>query len=352
MRPMFDRRLPLAPLARLCRSLATLLDSGVTLLKALSVAGSKSGDPRVVRHLAAVSADVRNGRELHAALAATGGAFPRLFVDLVKIAEGTGHLPETLKALAGHYENLLRLKKAFVAQIAWPVAQLVIAVCVIGLLIWLLGIIGGGGFDVLGLGLTGNRGAAIWFGGAAAIGAVGFAVYQLVKRSLRWRRVFDPVLLAIPVVGKCLMNFALARFSWAFALTQNAGMDVRNSLLASLSATENGAFAGAAEGVWQRISAGEELADSLRAACLFPEDYLQMVEVAEASGSVPEMLDRIGPDLEADARRSLSALAAAVGWGVWALVAGFIVFLIYSIATQYVGMITDAANGNFDRFDR
>ena len=349
MRAMFSRRLPLAPLARLCRALATLLDSGVTLLKALAVAGGKSGDPRVGARLAEVAADVKRGRELHEALAASRG-FPRLFVELVRVAEGTGHLPEVLRALADHYENLLRLKKAFLAQIAWPAAQLIAAVLVIGLLIWVLGLIGDSQFDILGLGLTGGRGAAIWFGTAAAVAAAGFALFQLGTRSLRWRRLFDPWLLTLPVVGRCLRNFALARYSWAFALTQNAGMDIRESLTASLNATENGAFAAAAEPVWAQVSAGDELADALRSTRLFPADYLEMVEVAEASGSVPEMLDRIGPDLEADARRSLSALSAAVGWGVWALVAAFIIYVIFSVATTYVGMIQDAAAGNFDAF--
>ena len=78
----------------------------------------------------------------------------------------------------------------------------------------------------------------------------------------------------------------------------------------------------ATDEVWSRVRAGEDLHEGLRATGLFPEDYLQIVAVAESSGSVPETLQRIAPDLEADARRSLSALAAALGWVVWALVAG------------------------------
>ncbi|MFH5802602.1 type II secretion system F family protein [Alienimonas sp. DA493] len=343
---MFARRLPLAALARLCRSLATLLDSGVTLLKALSVAGGKAGDPRASRLLGEAAKEIENGRELHEALLVTRG-FPRLFVELVRVAEGTGHLPEVLRALAEHYENLLRMKKAFLSQIAWPVFQLVAAVLVIGLLIWVLGMIGDGGFDVLGLGLTGTRGAIIWFGGAGAVALAGFALFQLGRHSMKWRRLFDPLLLAIPVVGTCLRNFALARFSWAFALTQNAGMDLRHALAASFSATENGAFAAAAEPVWAEVRAGSELSPALRSTNLFPRDYLEMIEVAEASGSIPEMLERIGPDLEADARRSLSALSAAVGWGVWALVAGVIIWMIFSVFSQYVGMVNEFSDPNF-----
>ncbi|QDT17517.1 Type II secretion system protein F [Alienimonas californiensis] len=350
MRPMFSRRLPLATLARLCRSLATLLDSGVTLTKALSVAGSKSGDHRLSKRLAEVTSGVKRGEELHVAFAGTEGAFPRLFLELVQIAEGTGHLPEVLRSLADHYDNLLRLKKAFLAQIAWPIFQLAVAVLVIGFVIWLLGQIGDGETDTLGLGLIGGTGAAIWFGTAGALVGGGVLLYQLGKQSLRWRRSVDAALLRVPVIGGCLQNFALARFSWAFALTQNAGMDVRNSLTASLNATENGAYAAAAPQVWAEISAGGELTEALASTHLFPAQYLSMVDVAEASGSVPEMLDRISPDLEADARRSLTVLSAAVGWLVWSLVAGFIIFLIFSIIFRYLSMLDAAASGNLDAF--
>ena len=348
---MTARPLPLPALARFCRNLATLLDSGVSVTKALTVASSKAADPRFERVVAEVARDVKRGKDVTAALAARGRAFPRLTLDLVKVAEQTGTLPETMRALADHYENTVRLRKSFLGQIAWPAFQLVVAVFVIGGVIYLLGILNDGGFDVLGLGLTGTRGALIWFGTAFGLAAAGAGLWFAAKRTLAGARVFDPLLLAVPVLGTALRKFALARFSWAFALTQNAGMEIRGTLRSALSATGNGAYAGSYDEVWSRVAAGEELTDALRSTGLFPPDYLEMFEVAEASGSVPETLNRIGPDLEADARRAMKALAAALGWVVWAVVAGFIVWIIFSIALTYVGMITDAANGDFSRFD-
>ena len=339
------RPLPAAVLARQCRSLATLLDSGVTLLKALSVSAGKTGDARANAAVEDVRRDVKRGMELHEALRARGGTFPPLMVDLVAVADRTGAAPETLRGLADHFESMVRLRKAFLAQIAWPVFQLVAAVGVIGLVIYILGMIGD--FDPLGLGLLGASGAAVWFGTAGAVAAAGASLWFVGRRTVagRW---LDPALLAVPVLGKCLRNFALARFSWAFSLTQNAGMPIDESLTASLSATGNRAFADAGGDVWSRVRAGEELTDGLRATDLFPEDYLQMLAVAEASGSVPETLERIGPDLEADARRSLSALAAAVGWVVWALVAAFIVWIIFQMVLRYVAILNGLAEGNLD----
>ncbi|MEM9702167.1 MAG: type II secretion system F family protein, partial [Planctomycetota bacterium] len=185
----------------------------------------------------------------------------------------------------------------------------------------------------------------------AVVGGIGLA-YLLIAQSLKWRRAADALLLKIPVVGQCLRNFALARFSWAFALTQNAGMDIRNSLHASFAATENGAFAAQAPQVWAEVEAGAELSESLRETGLFPQDYLSMVDVAEASGSVPEMLERIGPDLEADARRSLTALAGAVGWLVWGLVGLFIGYIVIRFFVMYAEIINGGARGDFEALER
>ena len=340
-------RLKPLELAILCRSLATLLDSGVSVFKALAVAGDKAGT-RVARETAAVSADVRAGHDLSDSLKRRGRAFPPLMRDLVRVAEASGTLPETLRALSEHFENTVRLRKAFVSQIAWPVFQLTAAVLIIALVIWVLGVVSGitgAEVDPLGFGLIGTSGALVWLGLTFGTAAAAFAAWKLAARTLAGRRLFDPLLLAIPVVGTCRRNFALARFSWAFALTQDSGMDVKRCLAASLPATGNGAFEAAYPAVWSRVAAGETLTDALAATGLFPRDYLHIFEVGEQTGSIPETLHRVGPQLEADARRSLSALVSALGWVVWGLVAAFITFLIFRLAAFYVGMINGVLDG-------
>ncbi len=150
------------------------------------------------------------------------------------------------------------------------------------------------------------------------------------------------ILMRLPVIGACLEAFAVARFSWAFALTQEAGMPIDRSLDSSLRATANGAFVAAIPGVVQSIENGESLTDSLATAQLFSTDFLQMVHVGETTGTVPETLARLSPQFEEQARRSLRALAAAAGWGVWCLVAVFIIFLIFRIVLSYTGMLDEA----------
>jgi type IV pilus assembly protein PilC len=339
-----------------CRSLGTMLRSGVHLVKALKISGGQTADPSLQSAMKSVVDDLTNGEDIATALKNRDPYFPDLVTDMVQVAEQTGALPEVLAGLADHYENLLRLRKMFLSQIAWPLIQLGIAICVIAGLILILGLIadarGGKPIDVLGLGLFGVTGALIWLAYCIGTAAFVWIIYMFLVRGLRQKARIDGFLLRIPIIGDCMRSFAVARFSWAFALTQQSGMDVKTSLESSLKATSNGAFINAIPFVTVHVMEGEELTDALAQTQLFPPDVLEMIRVGEESGMVPETLQELGPQFEERARRSLTALTVAFAWLVWLFVAVLITFFVFRIALFYIGMITDAANGNFDAFDR
>jgi type IV pilus assembly protein PilC len=340
---MFSSRIRWKPLAATCRSLGTMLQSGINIQKAFQFAADKTHDATCRRALSGVAQGIARGQDVTSAMREQGDAFPQLMVDMVGVAEQTGALPEILHSLSGHYENNLRLRSNFISAIAFPMFQLVAAILVIAGLILVLGWIadarGGEPIDPLGFGLIGESGAILWltctFGTLFGL----FIAFKIISRSTSGKRLLDPWLLKVPVLGTCLRSFAIARFSWAYALTQQAGMAILKSIDSSLRATTNGAFIAAAPLVKSMVKAGEPLGDALRETHLFPEEYLHLVEVAETSGTVPEMLDRLSPQFEDQARRSLSGLVTALGWLIWLTVAAFIIFLIFSIVFWYLSLI-------------
>ncbi len=342
---MFEA-LSLSTVATFCRSLSTMLHSGVNILKAFQVAGGKSHNAKLKRVSAEIIDELRKGSEVSVALEHQGQVFPELMIDLVRVADQTGSLPEVLKGLADHYDNLIRLRRTFLGAITFPVIQLLAAIFIVAGLIFLLGMIaasnGGEPFDVLGIGLTGTVGALTWLGGCFGTAIAGAIAYFMLVNGLKGRAFVHSALLRIPVIGACLRSFAMARFSWAFALTQQAGMSINPSLESSLKATGNGAFAGVTPMVTAMISAGEDLSFSLQETKLFPREYLELVRVGEASGTVPETLERLSPQLEDQARRALSALTATLAWVIWSLVASLIIFFIFRIALMYIGLLNSA----------
>lgn len=334
-------------LAVLARSLGTSLHAGIDIVRAFEMAARKCGG-RMKFVLDDLVVQLKAGQDVTSAFEAHGPYFPDLFVDMIQAGEGTGALPEVLLALANHYENNIRLKKDFIGQITLPAVQLVAAVFIVAGLIYLLGWVAsmtGEEIDILGWGLLGGSGALVWLGGWALGIASAWVGYQMLTASLAGQKAVHRFVMQIPVVGDCLRSFAIARFSWAFHLTQQAGMPIDDSLEASLRATSNGAFIAAADDIIRSVNAGASLTEALEDVHLFPEEYLQMVHVAETSGTVPEALDRLSPRFEEDARRSLRAMASALGWVIWAAVAAFIVYIIFTIALWYIGMLNDAMQG-------
>ena len=327
------------------------MSSGVPIRKTFEIAGGKSGDQKIRQVFAEISDDIRKGSDISSAMRRRDHHFPNLMIDMVAVAEQSGNLPEVLEHLADHYENNVQLRRSFFSAIAWPVFQLVAAILVIALLIVILGMISGSTgenpMSFLVFGLSGTGGAAIWLTCTFGSFFMLFVVYKIASKSFVGKNALDPLLMKIPVLGTCMRSFAIARFSWAYYLTQQTGMPVVNSLDASLRATTNGAFIAALPLICQRIEEGDEFAEALRASRLFPEDYLEMVIVGETSGTVPETLQRLSPEFEDQARRSLKALTSALGWLVWLIVAGFIIFFILRFIMGYVKMITDLTEGTF-----
>ena len=335
-----------AALAAFSRSMARMLEAGVEVRKSLQTSSRQSADRRLSAATERVVQSVASGRTLAEAFKKEGELFPTLFQDLVSVGEQTGSVPEVFSALSKYYDSRIRQVKLFRAAIAWPVIQLIAAILIIGLLVFILGLLPAGPdgtpFDVIGLGLYGTTGAITWFVAWGAAAVAGVVIWKLATNNTAWQMALHPVLLGIPVLGKCMRSFAISRFSWCFALTQQAGMSIKPSLDCSLKATANGAFIMAQPLIWQELADGESFTDALTASKLFPGEYLQFVATAEETGTVPEQLDRMSHLFEEEAQRSMNRLTAIFSGAVWAGVAMIVIFFIFRIAMIYVGMLNDA----------
>lgn len=328
------------------RSMARMMEAGVEIRKSLQTSSKQSSDSRLASSVERIQKSIASGSSMADSLNEEGDLYPPLFRDLVNVGELTGTAPEVFASLAKYYEARVQQAREFRAQIAWPVIQLVAAIGIVGLLIFILGMLppmpSGKPFDVLGLGLYGTAGATTWFLGWLGSAAFGFFAWKFISSNAAGQMVLHPFLLRVPVIGKCMQSFAISRFSWCFALTQQAGMSIRPSLECSLTATANGAFIAAAPLIWQDLKEGDSLTDALTKSQLFPLEYLQVVATAEETGTVPEQLDRLSHLFDDEARRAMTRMTVFFSGAVWLSVVGLIIFFIFRIAMMYVGTINDA----------
>ncbi len=339
--------LPWKTLAGFARTMSRMLEAGVDIRKALKSSSTRAGDSRLTAALDRIRRSVSDGNSLAESLAETDPLFPPLFRDLVHVGELTGNMPEVFQSLARYYETRIKQLQSLRSAITWPVIQLVAAVCIIGLLIFILGLLPPAGpdgkpFDVTGLGLSGTSGALTWIGTWAALAIGGWVFWKYTRNNLVSREAVDPLLLQVPVIGACLRDFAVSRFAWCFALTQKSGMSIQPSLECSLKAAENGAFTKAGAWIWRDLSEGETLTDALAGSRLFSTEFIQFVATAEETGTVPEQLDRLSHLFEEQAQRSMARLTSVFTGLVWFMTAGLIVFFILRLAMLYVGILNDA----------
>ncbi len=344
---MFSPRIRFKPLAQLCHRLSIATGAGIKDFKVWQDE-AKRGSRGQQRQLEQVAAALTNGHALPEALATTGNYFPTLFRQMIEVGDVSGQLELTYKRLSQHYDRTLAAKKAFVGQLAWPAFQLGIALFVVGVLIWVMGMMPGNqgqgeGFDMLGLGLVGTSGL-IKYANIVLVAAIGLLLLvEAIRRGAGWTRPLQRAVLAIPMVGGALETLALSRFTWAFQLVLGTSMDLRKAMPLVLDATGNDYYSRYGPEVAMRIEQGHDIHAALSATGAFPVELLDNIAVGEQSGRLAETMQRLSKEYQERATTAISVLAQAAGYLIWMLVAAMIVMLIFRLFSFYVGVINDAA---------
>jgi type IV pilus assembly protein PilC len=338
----FSVRIPLKTLAQLCRRLAVSLTAGIDARTTWAREAANARGRSARRHLTAVSEATRQGESLSAALAATGDYFPPLLHEMVDVGEQSGHTAEIFAQLADHYQYQLEMRRMFLGAITWPMLELAAAVGIIGALIWGMGLISeitGQKFDMLGWGLVGNRGLAIYAAGVTAVAVAVALLIRAVRRGVFWTRPLQRGVLRLPVLGRALQTLALSHMAWSMYLTMNAGMELRRSLRLSLRSTRSARYIDQIPVIEDTIGEGDTIHEAFRRAGVFPYDFLDALDVGERSGKLVESMAMLSRQYQEQARAALVTLTKVAGYAVWMLVALAIIAVIFRLFIFYVNTI-------------
>jgi type IV pilus assembly protein PilC len=337
-RMFFSPRIPLRKLAELSHRLDTALAAGIDMRTIWTREASRArGGAR--RQVQAVSKAINRGESMEQSLAAAGTYFPLLFRELAAVGDVTGHQSEVFKQLAEHYDHQAALRRNFLASLAWPIAEFVIAALIVGFMIWIMGAISatqGKTIDPLGLGLLGNRGLAIYASVLCGAAILIWLIVHAVRGGLTWARPLQRALLLLPFVGPALETLCLARLAWSLHLTLKAGMDVFRSLRLSLQSTRNARYIDQIDKIIRKIKSGKSLFDAFSEAGNYPNEFLDALAVSEQSGRVVESMELLSRQYQERARSALGAIAMLAGLAVWIVVAVIIVAVILRLGLFYI----------------
>ena len=335
-------RMPLKPLAALCRRVSTALLAGIDIRRVWTREAEKAHGFAARRHLAAIRRAVDGGESVAEGLRFTGNYFPPLFREMVEVGEQSGHLGEIFGQLAQQYDVQVELRRTFLGSIVWPMLQLSTAVTAIGFLIWIMGYIGkqtDTPIDILGWGLIGDRGLAIYAAAVATIAAAVWVFLRAARRGLLWTRPIQRLIVRIPVLGSVVRTLALSRLAWSMYQTMNAGVEVRRALRLSLQSTHSAFCTDQIAPIDAAIARGDSIYDAFYQAGNFPNDFLDALQVGEQSGQLVESMEHLSRQYQDQARAAMATLTMLAGFAVWAAVATLIIILIFRLFSFYVGTI-------------
>jgi type IV pilus assembly protein PilC len=334
-------------LTELCHRLAVETDSGIDVRRTWQ-REAEMACGRTRPYFEEVREAVNHGDSLSAAMARSGQLFPTLFLEMVDVGEQTGTLGRVLKRLEGHYRRQVQAQRIFLGAIAWPMFELFFAIVVIGLLIWVLGIVAqrnnGEPIDILGFGLIGTRGLIIYAGLVTIVTLSITGVVVAINRGMLWTRPLQRAIYKIPVIGRALERIALARLAWALHLTMNVEMDLRRIVPLALRTTGTDYYLQHTERIVGDVGRGDPLHVAFSRSGAFPADFIDALTVAEESGRIVESMERLSNRYEEEAELAVRTMAVAFGWLVGIGVMAIIVFLIFRLAGFYIGAINDAVN--------
>jgi type IV pilus assembly protein PilC len=318
--PGFEKGVDLKSLAIMSRQMATMISSGLSLLRALSILSSQTENKKLAGILQRVTVDVENGGSLSDAFARHPVDFPPLMINMIRAGETGGFLEKALESLAVNYEKEAKLRSAIKSAMAYPVMVLVMSfVAVLLMLIFIVPVFKnmfeglGSSLPVPTQMLVTVSENMVWIGPLLAVAAiVGTIWWKANKNTDAVRRVIDPLKLRAPVFGQLVRKIAIARFTRNFANMISGGVPILTALNVVGETSGNWVIAQATQRIAESVRTGQSITKPLASEPVFPPMVVQMMAVGEDSGSLDTMLMKIADFYDDEVERMTEALTSLI----------------------------------------
>jgi type IV pilus assembly protein PilC len=267
----------------------------------------------------AIKGDVEAGNNLADALAKHPLYFDDLFVSLVRAGEQAGALETLLDKIATYKEKTERIKKKIKKALSYPIAVLVVAFVVTGILLVFVipqfeELFKGFGADLPAFTqFVVNMSRSVRSSGYIYVIIIGgaFAAFTFFKkRSRKFRENLDRISLKIPVVGDILTKSALARFARTLSTMFAAGVNLVDALTSVSGATGNIIYEQATIKIRDQVSTGQQLNLCMMQTGLFPHVMIQMIAIGEEAGSIDAMAAKVADFYEEEVDNAVDNLTS------------------------------------------
>jgi type IV pilus assembly protein PilC len=345
------KRVSAKNLAVFTRQFSVMIDAGLPLVQCLDILGSQEEDKNFAAVILQTRTDVESGASLADAMRKHPKTFDPLFTNMVAAGEAGGILDTILKRLATYIEKAVKLSGQVKSAMIYPIAVVVIAGGVVGVILWKViptfaALFSGLGADLplatrVVIALSDNlvRFFPFLFIGGGAI-AYGFRTYYATPKG---KRVVDGTMLKMPILGNILRKIAVARFCRTLSTLISSGVPILDGLEITAKTAGNSIVEDAVMVTRTSIERGETISVPLKDTKVFPPMVTQMIGVGEATGALDTMLAKIADFYEEEvdtAVAGLLTLLEPVMIAILGVVVGGIVIAMYMPIFDLISKLT------------
>lgn len=336
-----NRRVRPSVLAQFYSQTADLLRAGVPLLRALEILGRRSSKARLTEVLTDVHRRVADGQTIASAMAAHQDQFGELTVSMVRAGQEGGFLEDVFERIAIFTERQEDLRLRVVSTMAYPIVLLGIGSTVVGVLLVFFVPQFGPIFDrlrergempaateALLAASRALRSYGIILVAAAA--GLGFLLRRK-ARSPEGKRFLDAQKLRLPIAGSIFRDLAITRFERVLGTLCRNGVPILAALRISKDSLGNLPMQEAIDRAADNVKAGDRLATPLRASGCFPDDIVEMIEVAQESNTLDRVLLESADRLEARTTRQLDIAVRLLEPLLLLLMAGIVLLVVLAL---------------------
>ncbi len=316
----------------------TLVRAGLPILKGLDLLADRLTDPKLGPHVKAVREEVRNGTLLSEAFRAQG-VFPKIYVTSVMAGEKSGSLTEVMDRYVTYQKTSLAVRKKVMVSLMYPSILVVLVVLLMVFLVTFVVPKFATLYDSFHADLPGPTRLLIAIGRAAQAYIVGFAAVLLAAiAGFRWwarresaRTTIDRFKLKIPGVGDIWLKYQVAQLARILSTLLTGGIPLVQALETAAESLNSPLLQKAVETAGKSVREGQPLSGSLKALKLFPGLAIDMIEVGESTGALPQMLNSVAEFFEDDVNTRMQAMMSLIEPAIMIVMGTFVAFVLVSL---------------------
>jgi type IV pilus assembly protein PilC len=334
----------------LTRQLATLVDSGLPLLRGLRILAKQEKNDTLKKALIGMSESVEGGSTFSDALALYPKIFNNLYINMAKAGEAGGVLETVLNRLAEFLEKAEKIKNKVKGAMTYPIVVLCVALGITGFLMVTVipqfekvfsDLMDGKAMPALTqavINFSHNFAdmAPIWLIGIVAI----VVLLNLWNRTASGHYALDAIKLRIPIMGQLILKSSISRTTRTLGTLMSSGVPVLQALNIVRDTSGNAVLAKVYQSIHDSVKEGENMTPAMERSKVFPAMVVSMVDVGEETGALPDMLARVANTYDDEVDTAVEAMTSIIEPILivfLALVVGTIVIAMFQPLVSIIG---------------